>query len=184
MSASYYAWRRLIRASIRNEKKNLSFGPILSALAVTAGGAEVAAFLTDQGCFATFRALEWDDASRKSIVTGTGAKTAAARFCRQRGLSGFCLTGAGQEAGIDHMALDDTSDGGEQGRNIFTLKPLATAWIKHGLELLDNKGHITAAPEDGADHAGQGDGPGVMLHIFGIDEDLKRAASASPERCH
>ena len=92
--------------------------------------------------------------------------------------------GRGRKAGIDHMALDDTSDGGEQGRNIFTLKPLATAWIKHGLELLDNKGHITAAPEDGADHPGQGDGPGVMLHIFGIDEKPQTVGVCHPERYH
>ena len=69
-----------------------------------------------------------------------------------------------------------SADRGEQARNIAPAHPLPAARIEHGLQFLDDEGHIAAAPENRADHPGQRHRPGVMLQILGVDENLERPA--------
>src|SRR6185503_17257212 len=83
---------------------------------------------------------------------GLGACLLLARPARRR-----------QEAGADHVRLDDAADGGEQARYVAPAHPLPALRIEHGLELLDHESDVAAAAEDGADHAGQRHRPGVVL---------------------
>ena len=53
--------------------------------------------------------------------------------------------------------------------------PRAAARVEDGLQFLDHEADIAAAPEHRRDHPGQRHGPGEMLHVLGIDEDLERA---------
>src|SRR6516225_11795245 len=80
-----------------------------------------------------------------------------------------------QEPGVDHMALEDLADRGHQRRHIAALGPLAATWIEHLLQLVGDKGYIPAAPEDGADHAGECDDPRIVFEVLRVDEDLERA---------
>src|ERR1041384_1192080 len=57
-----------------------------------------------------------------------------------------------------------------------TLFPYTTLF--RSLHLLDDKGDIATAAEHGADHAGQRDGPGEVLHVLRVDEDLEGATPA------
>ena len=82
------------------------------------------------------------------------------------------------KADLDHVLLDDIANRGEQRGHVFAFHPGAAARIEYRLHLLDDKGHIAAAAEHGADHAGQRHGPGEMLHVLRVDEDLERAAAA------
>src|SRR5262245_42279180 len=84
------------------------------------------------------------------------------------------LTGRRQEAGADRVGLDHPADGSQQARHVAPAHPLAALRIEYGLELLDHEGDVSAAPEDGADHAGERHRPGVVLEVLGVDEDLER----------
>ena len=74
--------------------------------------------------------------------------------------------------------LDHLADGGQNGRHIAPLHPLAAARIEHRLQLLDDERDIAAAPKDGADHARQRHRPGIMFGVLGIDEYLEGCAPA------
>src|SRR5438477_377144 len=82
------------------------------------------------------------------------------------------------KADLDHVLLDHVANRGEQRGDVFAFHPCAAARVEHRLHLLDDKGDIAAAAEHGADHAGQRHGPGEMLHVLRVDEDLERAAAA------
>ena len=86
---------------------------------------------------------------------------------------GYC-----QEPGVDHVALEDLADRGNQRRHITAVGPLAATRIEHLLQLVCHKRHIPAAPQDGADHAGQRHDPRVMLQVLRVDEDLERSPFA------
>src|SRR6266536_2007241 len=83
-----------------------------------------------------------------------------------------------QEADLDHVLLNDVADRGEQGGDVFALHPRPAARVEHRLHLLDDKGHVAAAAEHRADHPGQRDGPGVVLHVLRVDEDIERPPPA------
>src|SRR5438128_1882429 len=83
---------------------------------------------------------------------------------------GYC-----QEPAIDHVALEDLADRGNQRRHIAAVGPLSAARIEYLLQLVCYKRHIAAAPEDGADHAGQRHDPRVMLEVLRVYEYLERA---------
>src|SRR5262249_53851946 len=79
----------------------------------------------------------------------------------------------GEEAGAQHMALDDAADGCQQARDIAPVEPLTALGVEYGLELLHHKGDIAAPAEDGADHARERNGPGVVFEVLRIDEDFE-----------
>ena len=85
---------------------------------------------------------------------------------------------ARDEAGGDHVALDHAADGREDGWDVFALHPSPTARVEDSLEFLNHKGHVTTTAEHGRDHPRQRHGPGEMLHVLGVDEDLKGATMA------
>ncbi|EPX87122.1 hypothetical protein ruthe_00792 [Rubellimicrobium thermophilum DSM 16684] len=76
------------------------------------------------------------------------------------------------------MPLDNPPDRGEDRGDIAPLHPGAAARIEHGLQLLDDEGHLSPPAEHGRDHAGQRNDPSIMLHVLGIDEHLEGAAPA------
>src|SRR4051794_30855512 len=84
----------------------------------------------------------------------------------------------GQKADLDHVPLDYLADRGQQRWNVASAHPLAAARVEDRFQLLHHEGDVTAAPEDGADHAGQGYRPGVMLHVLGVYEHFERPAAA------
>ena len=124
-----------------------------------AGGA---AGCFDQPGLATFRA------ERLEQRFGGNSCTADMMPCDRR-------NGHWQEPGIDHVALEDLADRGNQRRHIAAIGPLAATRIEYLLQLVGYKGHIPAAPEDGADHAGECHDPRIMLEVLRVDEDLERA---------
>src|SRR5215471_14793754 len=53
----------------------------------------------------------------------------------------------------DEVTFDHFADGRQNRRNITAAHPLPAAWIKDGLQLIYDKGHVAAPAEDRADHA-------------------------------
>src|SRR5579872_644362 len=86
--------------------------------------------------------------------------------------------GDGEEAYFDQVTLDHAADRRQQGGHIATFHPLPAARIEYRLQLLDHERDIATAAKHGRDHAGQRHGPGVVLHVLGIDEDLERPTAA------
>src|SRR5262249_49270228 len=78
----------------------------------------------------------------------------------------------------DEVTFDHFADGRQNRRNITAAHPLPAAWIKHGLQLIYDKGHVAAPAEDGANHARERDGPRVSIHVFGVDEHFERSPAA------
>src|ERR1700757_3887761 len=113
----------------------------------------------DQAWLAAFRA------ERLAARFGGNSCTADMMPCDRR--DGYC-----QEPGVDHVALEDLADRGNQRRHIAAIGPLAATRIEHLLQLVCYKRHIPAAPQDGADHAGQRHDPRVMLEVLRVDEDF------------
>src|ERR1700756_5189625 len=127
--------------------------------AVDAG--EAAGFL-DQPGLATFRA------ERPEHRFGSAGCTADLVLCDRRG-------GYFQETGGDHFGPEELPRCGDQRRRIAAIGPLAATRIEYLLQLVGYKGHIPAAPEDGADHAGECHDPRIMLEVLRVDEDLEWA---------
>src|SRR3546814_8845166 len=129
-----------------------------SALGVAAARAEVAAFLADQAGAAALGAL------------GEAGAAVRAAQVHHRAL---LLAGQGpprlQEADIDHVALDNAADGGQQRGHVAALHPGAAARVEYGLQLLDDEGDVAAAAEHRGDHAGQRQGPGIVLHVLRVE---------------
>ena len=94
------------------------------------------------------------------------------------GLGDARLVSRRQKTDLDQVAFDHAADRRQQRGHIAALHPLAAARVEHGLELLDHEGDVAAAAEHRRDHAGERHGPGVMLHVLGVDEDLERPATA------
>ena len=127
-----------------------------------AGGA---AGCFDQPGLATFRA------ERLEQRFGGNSCTADMMPCDRR--DGYC-----QEPGVDHVALEDLADRGNQRRHITAVSPLAATRIEDLLQLVCYKRHIPAAPQDGADHAGERQDPRIVLQVLRVDEDLERSPFA------
>ncbi len=121
-----------------------------------------AAGLLDQPGLAAFRA------ERPEYRLGAGSCTADMILC-DRGI-GYC-----QEPGVDHVALEDLTDRGNQRRHIAAVGPLSPTRIEYLLQLVCHKRYIPAAPQDGADHAGERQDPRIVLQVLRVDEDLERA---------
>src|ERR1700737_3710086 len=83
-----------------------------------------------------------------------------------------------QELGVYHVALEDLADRGDQPRHVAAVGPLAATRIEYLLQLVCHEGHIPAAPQDGADHAGERQDPRIMLEVLRVYEDLERAPFA------
>src|SRR3546814_4653134 len=82
------------------------------SLGITAGGAEVAAFLADEAGAAALGALgEAGVGGRVAEVHHRALLLAARRLARL------------QEADVDHVALDDTADRRQQRRHVAALHP-------------------------------------------------------------
>src|SRR6056297_3862507 len=73
----------------------------------------------------------------------------------------------------DEVALDHAADGGEDRGDIFPVHPGPAAGVEDRLQLLDDEGHVPAAPEHRRDHPRQRHGPGEMLHVLRVDEHLE-----------
>src|SRR5262249_19230474 len=135
------------------------------ALRVTAARALVAVLDADQGGLSAFRALR--HAPRLAGQVGDRALLD----------QGLVLLARRHKADIDHVLLDHIADRGEQRGHVTAAHPRAAARIEHGLHLLHHEGDVAAAAEHRGDHAGQADGPGVMLHALRVDEDLEGPAA-------
>ena len=107
-------------------------------------------------------------AERPEHRFGSAICTADLVLCDRR--VGYC-----QEPGVDHVALEDLADRGNERRHIAAIGPLAATRIEHLLQLVCYKRHIPAAPQDGADHAGECDDPRIVFEVLRVDEDLERA---------
>src|SRR5438132_6549707 len=125
----------------------------LAAFRPAAVDAGEAAGFVDQPRLAAFRA------ERPEHRFGSAGCTADLVLCDRRGA--YC-----QEPRVDHVALKDLADRGNQRRHITAVSPLAATRIEHLLQLVCYKRHIAAAPQDGADHAGQRHDPRVMLQVL------------------
>ncbi|MPL67195.1 hypothetical protein SDC9_12885 [bioreactor metagenome] len=86
---------------------------------------------------------------------------------------------ARDETDRDQVALYHSADRRENRGDVLPRHPSAAARVEHRLQLLDDKADVTAAPEHRRDHPRQRHGPGVMLHVFRIDEHLERAPVAA-----
>src|SRR5947207_3146437 len=118
-------------------------------------------------------AAAWADAPAAAVCGHSGGALTGRQCLHLRGLLLLRPARRGQKAGADHVGLDDATDSGEQARYIAPAHPLTTLGVEHGLELLDDEGDVAAAAEDGADHTRQRYGPGVVLEVLGVDEDLE-----------
>jgi hypothetical protein len=81
------------------------------------------------------------------------------------------------------VPLDHAADRREDRGHVFAVHPGPAARVEHGLEFLHHEGHVAAAPEHRRDHPRQRHGPGEMLHVLGVDEDLEGPAMAVRARC-
>src|ERR1700722_4844447 len=142
----------------------------LSAFRIVATRALVAVLAADEGRLAAFWALP-------QARTGQAAGGGLGQVDDLRHPRGLIALLRRQEADLDHVPLDDVADRGEQRRHIAALHPRAATRVEYRLHLLDDKGDVAAAAEHRADHPGQRDGPGVMLHVLRVDEYLERPAS-------
>src|ERR1051326_4677308 len=97
----------------------------LAAFRIGAAGALVAILEPDQRCLAAFRALPepWAADTRRPLRLEI----------HDLGLEGPVGLLRRQESDIDHMALDDVADGGEQGGHVLALHPGTAARVEHRL---------------------------------------------------
>src|SRR5687767_9541754 len=151
--------------------------PALPAPRIAAARAEVASLLANEAGCAAFGALP------EALVDAPGTWRGGRGELRhlEPRLGGQLLhraLGVRHEADVDHMPLDDAADCGEERGHVAALHPAAAARIEHRLQLLHHEADIAAAPEHRRDHPREADGPGVVLHVLGVDEDLERAAAA------
>src|SRR5438445_9023156 len=126
--------------------------PLLDAFRPAAMDAGEAAGFPDEPRLAAFRA------ERPEHRFGSASCTADLVLCDPR--VGYC-----QEPGVDHVALEDLADRGNQRRHITAVGPLSATGIEHLLQLVCHERHIPATPQDGADHAGERQDPRIVLQV-------------------
>ena len=142
------------------------------ALRIAASHAGVAAFEAHQAGRAAARAAPHG-----------APPSAATSAATARSASVSASTGCGQEADGDHMLLDHLADGGEQRGHVAPAHPWPPRGSNTAFSSSTTKETSPPRAEHGADHAGEADGPGVMLHVLRVDEDLERPAAAVLHRC-
>src|SRR5579862_4310359 len=97
---------------------------LLAAFRVAAAGALVAVFEADQRGFAAFRALPQ---ARSGEPARLGAEADDLRLERALAVRVFRR----QEADLDHVALDDVADRGQERGDVAALHPGAPPGIEH-----------------------------------------------------
>src|SRR5688572_20261479 len=107
-------------------------------LGISAVVANQAALLRTQGLCAA----AWADPAAAGQRRETLGTFARGQRLGLRTLLLARLAGRSQEAGADHVRLNDAADGSEQARHIASTHPLPALGIEHGLELLDDEGDV------------------------------------------
>src|SRR5262245_38539643 len=153
---------------------------VSSAFGIAAVVAKPAALAVVQGRVVAARA---DAAARQRAGAGAVGSAADGPILARRHREGFGKAGVlgarRQKTDAEHMGFDNPADGRQQAWNVAPVDPLTALGVENGLELLHHKRDVASAAEDGADHARQGHGPGVVFQILGIDEDFKGTPTAS-----
>ena len=76
------------------------------------------------------------------------------------------------------MPFDDFAQRRQQRGHILAAHPMTATRIEHVFQFFDHERHVAAAPKHRRDHAAQGHGPRIVIHIFGVDEHLERTLAA------
>ena len=74
------------------------------------------------------------------------------------------------------MLFNNIADGRKKARHVFAVHPRPASRIENRLQFPDDEGYVAPPAENRADHAGQSHGPGIVLQIFRVYENLERAA--------
>lgn len=77
------------------------------------------------------------------------------------------------DAQARQVSFEHIADRGEQRGHVTPVHPRAAPRVEHRLEFLGHEADVPVAAQDGRDHAGQPDRPGIVLHILGVDEHVE-----------
>ena len=117
----------------------------------------------------------WEDLTnqiREKIVVGRIARVAGPvnGYIHHDGKNGCVFQAEGESGNLDILR--------DVAMHITALHPLAAPAIEHCFEFFNHEGDIAAPAEDGGYHPRQRHGPGVVLGILRIHDNLERTAAA------